>query len=78
MRRHYLADVTEKPSSARRYLEGMPEAKTPTLVVIPTVSEDVAPNDAPPSIDAEDPRLDAFVEALACALVEDLTSSPQP
>jgi hypothetical protein len=30
-----------------------------------------------PAIDPDDPRLDAFVEALACALLEDLQSNPQ-
>jgi hypothetical protein len=27
-------------------------------------------------VDPDDPRLDAFVEALACAVLEDLTSNP--
>jgi hypothetical protein len=30
--------------------------------------------DDAPDIDPDDPRLDAFVEALACAILEDLTS----
>jgi hypothetical protein len=32
---------------------------------------------APPAFDPDDPRLEAFVEALACALLEDLQSNPQ-
>lgn len=36
----------------------------------------VSEHDTSSPIDPDDPRLDAFVEALACALLDDLASHP--
>jgi hypothetical protein len=53
---------------ARSFPSELPGSAAPTEPVV---------QDEPIASDPDDPRLDAFVEALACALLEDLASNPR-